>query len=285
MHTKYQPVQDSPLFWLRDSLVSPYSVTDFQGYTVNGGDYVTRLLFLGQHARTNTPVNTDDIRTLLRAIASSKQAWRDRIAVAQSLGVGIDAVFCPEGYPASYDEASKSLVTYVHGIESTNDWPNRVEFMNLFDVAVKIRELRDGRSFRQSKGLNSANTQFECALSRLTTDPWPGDLDGVLFVNGTPLALLEFKTHNLESPIENEHLGKYGAQDWRRIHVLRVFQKAMGDIPILFIVWGPNHQKIKIQKIENLDRTIDCYCRKDGIDLANTLVMLAESRGENGARS
>ncbi len=103
---------------------------------------------------------------------------------------------------------------------------------------------------------------MECYLANNTTNPWPGDIDTLLFNHTTGRfdAIIEFKTHNIDSPIENERIGKYGQEDWRRFNVLfdlidNCYHR-LGYWPkLFFIVWGTNehsthHDKIKIDLIE-----------------------------------
>ena len=74
-----------------------------------------------------------------------------------------------------------------------------------------------------------------------------------------PSHIIEFKTHNIDKPVEKEFVGKY-PEDWRRFDVLYNLQdnlhKNTGYKPkILYIAWGtknvPNHNDLKIDVIES----------------------------------
>src|SRR5690606_12642801 len=116
--------------------------------------------------------------------------------------------------------------------------------INLDRLEKGIRKLR-GFSFSRVKNLNSASSNVECHLANNTTNPWPGDIDAIIFNNITQRfdAIIEFKTHNIDTPIQNERIGKYGQEDWRRFNVLfdliDNFHKRYGYKPkLFFIVWG-----------------------------------------------
>ncbi len=135
------------------------------------------------------------------------------------------------------------------------------KLINIKLLEVGIKKLR-GYSFSNVKSLLSANSNVECYLANQTGNPWPGDLDALFYLinENKIIALIEFKTHNKNTPIENEFIGKYGEQDWRRFEVLYNLQNELsaiqGSKPKLFyIVWGTqefeNHKTIKIDIIEN----------------------------------
>ncbi len=249
--TPYPPALDSPLFWLREGVPEGYQVADFDGFIVTKRQRVKRLLLLREFSMDKH--DELDITELLRQTKQPQELWDARWAVAKRLGVGVDAVFCPKDYPLEQPEEALSI-TYVSEVQPHSYKRGNVTSMNLIDLQARIASLR-GFSFSQAyvKPLNSARTQLECALSR-TGNPWPGDLDGVILKRDQPICLLEFKTHNQRTPIEQEHIGKYGKADWRRFKVLSAMQQALSDIPILFIVWGPRHSQVKIDKIVSSDQ-------------------------------
>ncbi len=214
-----------------------------------------------------------EVADLLSQASQPKALWNARCNVAKRLGVSVDAVFCPRDYPEGAEEIP--LITYVADIQPSSYKPGNVETMTFSDIQAKIASLR-GFSFQRVKPLNAARTRLECAL-RNTADPWPGDLDGVMLYKDQPICTLEFKTHNLNTPIEQEHIGKYGPQDWRRFRVQYAIQRAMGMIPILYIVWGPHHPKVKIDRIarpEVVDET--SVISNDPFELAETVLALSQ---------
>ena len=128
--------------------------------------------------------------------------------------------------------------------------------IDLARLAAGIRKLR-GRSFAFAKPLLSATSAVECYLANRTSDPWPGDVDAVLarWDTGAVVALVEFKTHNRDSPVEREHLGKYGRADWRRFRVLYQLQDRLAAVQgtrprLYYVAWGtqdiPSHRRVKV---------------------------------------
>ncbi len=253
--TQYPPVQRGPINWIRRALPEDYKAIDFDGFSVSRTRIVTRLLLLREFVVDNNPVQNDvnideeDIEYLLNDIRSPNGLWPARVDFARQLGVDIDVVLCPRDYPV--DTHHGDTIYYIAG--AIDEQNSEVINMDLDDLQQRIRALR-GRSFDRPKNLNAAKTKLECWLANNTGDPWPGDLDGVLMLNGEPLCILEFKTHNLNTPIQDERIGKYGKEDWRRFYVLYSLQQSLGNIPILFVVWGENHGEIKIDKIVENDR-------------------------------
>jgi len=107
------------------------------------------------------------------------------------------------------------------------------------------------------KPLKTGTSYLGCYLSNNTRNPWPGDIDAVIFnkQNQRVEALIEFKTHNLGSPTIEEHIEKYDKQDWRRFAVLFALQKQLHQSTnkspaLIYIPWGTqnvkNHQQIKL---------------------------------------
>ncbi len=137
----------------------------------------------------------------------------------------------------------------------------RYKRINLYQLEQGIRKLR-GFSFNKVKDLYIASSNVECHLANTTLNPWPGDIDTLLFNHKTQRfeAIIEFKTHNMDKPIEYEGVDKYGKKDWRRFKVLfdlmDNFNSRFGYKPKLFyIVWGTDarsahHTNIKIDVIE-----------------------------------
>ena len=167
----------------------------------------------------------------------------------------------PKDYPANYSVEDNLILSIKPLIyDGIIDLSNH-KLINIKLLEEGIKKLR-GYSFSKVKSLLTANSNVECYLANQTGNPWPGDLDALLYLikENKIMALIEFKTHNKNSPIENEFIGKYGDQDWRRFEVLYNLQDELcaiqGSKPKLFyIVWGTqdfeNHKTIKIDTIED----------------------------------
>lgn len=169
----------------------------------------------------------------------------------------------PHDFPKGYSETEAYIQSFDLDISASEKEiiVNRKLDITLLQLAAGIKTLR-GHSFSKVKSLLVGTSFVECHLANNTFNPWPGDADAILFSNTSnlPSHIIEFKTHNLDKPTENEFIGKYGAQDWRRFEVLYNLQdnlqKNTGYKPkILYIAWGTkeihNHKNIKIDVIEN----------------------------------
>ncbi len=271
--TKYPPAVDSPFFWLRDTLPTDFTIIDFDGFSVSRGRQITKLLLLREFV-TDSEQEIPSIDDLLRQVLQPQAVWDTRLILSKKLGVGIDIVFCPKNYPV-VKRAGNPLI-YVENVQSSVK-PLSIFSMDILKLEEKIKSLR-GFSFDlgRVKPVSAAKTCLECSLS-LTGNSWPGDLDGVIFHQDQPLCTLEFKTHNLRTPINEEHIGKYGQQDWRRFEVQYNIKNALGGIPILFIVWGPNHREVKIDKITRpgvVEATN--LVLKDSVTLTKTVLNMAK---------
>ncbi|MDZ7362714.1 MAG: hypothetical protein ONB46_18600 [candidate division KSB1 bacterium] len=118
----------------------------------------------------------------------------------------------------------------------------------------RIRKLRGDRVPLGPGGLVYSTSSLECFLSK-TADFWPGDADAVL-VDGKNLAraILEFKKHNLDTPIENQTLQNYRDRDklkYQSLGLLHDRLQAAATLPIL-LVYYPTQSHIKNVKIERL---------------------------------
>jgi hypothetical protein len=136
-----------------------------------------------------------------------------------------------------------------------------IEFIGLKDLENLISRYRK-RSFEAVKPLLTGTSCVGCFLSNHTKNPFPGDADALIY---NPLThrvgrIIEFKTHNINTLTENESIGKYGKQDWRRFEVLYNLQAALAEKTafepkIWYVAWGTgdyeNHRNIKIDEIKN----------------------------------
>jgi hypothetical protein len=131
--------------------------------------------------------------------------------------------------------------------------------MSLSDFRQILRKYRGG-SLERYRALNSAESRLECYLSAIPGtngfDPWPGDFDAVVYdtEQDRVAALVEFKTHNIDRPIENEWFGNYPEDRYRAEVVFRLADaiSARQAVPpdLYYVVWGTqdyqNHSQIRI---------------------------------------
>ena len=116
----------------------------------------------------------------------------------------------------------------------------------------RIRQLAGGPVKIGDKGLPRAFTTLECFLS--TTDAaWPGDADLVLVdSNFTPHAIIEFKKHNLETPISGQKLSNYyPSKDKRKYNRLALFRDFLKGC-VIIVIYHPTQLSIDQVKLERI---------------------------------
>ena len=233
----------NPFAWIQIDNAD-YIFNELDGYIVN--DNRVNGIFIKYETSIKNEITTSDILPLLDANQSA-------LKLSELLNCPFRLFIWPEDYPKGYD-LSEPHITAV-------DSKGNMKKINITHLAEGIRKLR-GYQFSNPKNLLSANSYVECYLANKTRNPWPGDLDGILFdkKNGVFTSLIEFKTHNIDSPTMDEYIGKYSAQDWRRFEVLFKVQDQIEKYQnfkpnLYYIVWGtkniPNHQMIKIDTLSN----------------------------------
>lgn len=203
--------------------------------------------------------NIDDIISYLKDHFS--QEILACASFAEILNTEYRIFIWPKDYPENYDVEEELIISIKPII--TNDIVDLSSYkkVNIKSLESGIYKLR-GYNFSNGKSLLTANSNVECYLANNTSNPWPGDLDALFYLieEKKIIALIEFKTHNKATPIEEEYIGKYGNEDWRRFDVLYSLQaeieKKQGLKPkLLYIVWGTQdiekHKMIKIDSIVN----------------------------------
>ncbi|MFB0497310.1 hypothetical protein ABID99_003547 [Mucilaginibacter sp. OAE612] len=255
--TRFPITGYNPVLWLKTENEN-YSVISIDGFIVNNQNTVNGI-FKKLEYTEETPgedISLNDIRTLVSGneLALIKQ-------LADVLQCRFYIFIWPENYPEGYDKDQALIHSITLTLEDGELKFNTHRKVNLDTLEKGIRTMR-GFTFRHVKNLNSASSNLECYLANHTTNPWPGDIDAMIYNLGTGRfeAIIEFKTHNMDAPVQNEWIGKYGDEDWRRFNVLfdliDNFNNRLGYRPkLFFIVWGtnaanPNHANIKVDLIE-----------------------------------
>lgn len=162
----------------------------------------------------------------------------------------------PQGYPKNFE----GILIIDFLLQGEKLICNNYEKHNL-DSFEKIIYKYRGFSFKYVKNLLSSPSYLSCYFNNNTKNPFPGDLDaGIIDIKSKKIvSLIEYKTHNIDTPTENEHIGKYGKQDWRRFQVLfnlKTYIESIQDnyVKLFYVPWGTreisNHKLIKIDLIE-----------------------------------
>lgn len=115
-----------------------------------------------------------------------------------------------------------------------------VERITLSDLQDRIRSYSGGAVRIGSKGLMYGTTTLECYLSQ-TDSLYPGDADLVIVDKDlNNIALLEFKKHNLDTPITDQKLSNYYPYpDGRKYDRLSILQSYLSPSPKLITLYYP----------------------------------------------
>lgn len=254
------PSDPLPFKWLRDSLPNELDIVDFNGFVVNFLKKTITALFIKKEYEYDL---TSEITVKnITELCNNDELKNDlikRLMISKIFDIPLFLICWPKNYPHYlHDTIPKPVLIFKLNLILGNVVLENILQGVTDDLQKFIYSYRNFK-FTNVKPLYTAKSYMECYLST-TSFPWPGDLDGIIFNknNNQILSILEFKTHNLDTPIENESASKYQSQDFRRFRVLEYLQTHVStiqqDLPsLLFIVWGTKsiHKKIKIQKIHN----------------------------------
>lgn len=255
--TRYPITNHNPVLWIKTENTD-YTVISVDGFIVNNENRVNGIFkkfeFIEDYP--NEPITLEDIENVF-----SNSEIQLISQLAEVLQCRFYTFIWPKDYPIGFSQTDLLIHSFTFHSVNGEMQINTHRIVNINDLEQGIRTLR-GFSFRSVKNLNSASSNVECNLANGTTNPWPGDIDSLIFNNRTHQyeAIIEFKTHNIDSPIQNERIGKYGQEDWRRFNVLfdliDNFNARLSYRPkLFFIVWGTNatsenHANVKIDLIE-----------------------------------
>ena len=211
------------------------------GYIVNNENTITRIIFKREIEFINNDLNLRGLKL--------EDLWRNDYVsqikdlyktLAKTLSCGIDFIFLP----VNNSENELYLIISEYPFERVNGG-----VLSFNKYAERIKYFRN-RSFPVTKPLVVSNSYLECYLANeLKKDPFPGDIDLIIFKNDSVKSVVEFKTHNLRSDIREESFDKYKDKDYRRIDVLCSLTKALKLKFYFFVIWGDFHSNVKIQKI------------------------------------
>ncbi len=252
---KFEITQLDPFIWLQ----------------INSNSYVTYSIdgfIIDSNKKVNGIFNKYEFENHLEpkeAIAMLNNSFKEETFACASFALLLNTEYriflWPKDFPVNHNISDKSIISLNPVVQNYEIDLTSFKLIDINSLEKGIKQLR-GYSFRYVKSLLSANSNVECYLANNTKNPWPGDLDALVYVKNKnqTIALIEFKTHNRNTPITDEYIGKYGNQDWRRFEVLYNLQEQLEIVQnhkpkIFFVVWGTkdyeNHKKIKIDIISD----------------------------------
>jgi len=115
-----------------------------------------------------------------------------------------------------------------------------VSMIGVSELKERIKMLSGGSISIGAKGLIYGTSLLECYLSR-TDSLYPGDVDMVLVdENYNNVAIIEFKKHNLNTPIRNQTLSNYYPRpDQRKYDRISILSDYFIDKPKLYVLYYP----------------------------------------------
>ncbi len=262
--TRYRPMGNTFISDVMNTINtldnSQIKAASIDGYIVDIHGNVTRLLLkrefsFEQYEGFNQIAENKNIFLEFDEIKVLKEGYR---LLASQLGCGIDFLFIPWSYPyEDLDNDPDKAYMVLYRIEPPPLNSAKFEFISANEYAARINTFRE-RSFRNSKPLKVASTYLECYLANddksEEKNPFAGDIDLFVYQGEKSKLIIEFKTHNLTTPIADEYFNKYATQDERRIQVLVDLANAT-DSKVLFVFWGVKHNEVKVQLISK-DRNV-----------------------------
>lgn len=254
------PTECMPYVCIKQINQQDYDFFDFDGFIINFQKKIATALLIKREFSFDDPheVNNESLSQAILNYEDLKEL-ENGINFSTMLSIPLFLTIWPFDYPKmKYMELNNPLSIFEVIKEDNKIKLKLIERGNEDTLKSFIRKYRNF-SFSFVKPMTISKTFMDYFLST-TSDPWPGDLDGILKKNrtGEIEALLEFKTHNLSSPITEESVDKYGKQDFRRFKVLFYLQKQIKELQgfeplILYIIWGTGdtHKEVKIQILSN----------------------------------
>lgn len=162
--------------------------------------------------------------------------------------------------------------------------------------------LSDYRSYSMKAGYIQQDLPLFDRVLRENYNPWPGNLDGLLFYQGNPVYLIEFQKtkyavedhdNNAYIFVGDEKFQQKGnsflinekgrrvlkKSDSYRWLVLKNFSDTT-NINILTVVWNENSEKVVLKKIQMIDLTKNLYANEKKIVWGEFLVATIENKKE-----
>jgi hypothetical protein len=231
------------------------SLIGFDGFVVNRQGEAKDLLLLREFTAAGRWVEPTVTEWVDLHQAAFPGEFPAQLAFARQNHFDLHVVLVPRDYPQVEDHGSSIyFLECVQGLVALQRY-DKDSFPD------KLAELRGHARHGRPKGLISARTRLECHLANETSNAWPGNIDHILLKDGRPVAILEYKTHNKRDDLRLESLDRHGEADWNRFKALYSLQERLGGVPILFLVWGPGHPIVKIDKIvgaKNVEAALIC---------------------------
>lgn len=91
--------------------------------------------------------------------------------------------------------------------------------------------------------------------------PWPGNLDGFIYINNEIKSIIEF-SRTRKNTVEKHDIRPFFNQDFNRWKPFEVLRKEL-HLPAYIILWSSSEEKIKVQKVKEI--TNNLYYEKEDL--------------------
>ncbi len=171
--------------------------------------------------------------------------------------IGIDFYFILFDDTQNWNDDSSFLYKIKLSTADTGYTISPLNRLTINEFKQNIITLSGGPIQIGQKGLIYGTSRLECFLSH-TTSLYPGDADLVLTdTNHNPIAILEFKKHNLDTNMENENIHNYypsrDKRKYDRLAIMQNYISQMGfNVPLLVLYYPTKtmHAEWKLEQIE-----------------------------------
>lgn len=205
------PPEIKPIFWIKKILSNKFSYLDFlSDLEIN----IEKSFTSKDFCLFKSLLNTYECEIQL-VIFNDEQDWRNPSSEIILIDIKI---------------TDRDILLYKSNIVAIEN------FKNL------IKEYSGGSVKIGAKGLIYGTSYLECLLSK-TDSLYPGDVDCILFDEEfQPVAIIEYKKHNLEENITSQNLGRYypnpDGRKYDRLALLKFFlERSIHNIPLLCLYY------------------------------------------------
>lgn len=282
----------------------PFQLYEFEGYTIKNGS-VSLILDKYRIIRENYSKKTmqDFLNDFKNYIG--EETLNNKFKFSKRIKVDWWVIFYMEE-----DEKNKLFSYIVINLTKiiSNDYKplDEKKHIELFKKKDTLKDLSDllskYRSYKMTSGFIQQDLPLFDRVLRKDYTPWPGNLDGLLFYQSTPIYLVEFQKtkNNVENHNNNDYI--YVGKELRsfknngylinekgqkvsrkpdnyRWLVLKNFSEST-NINILNIVWNAESKKVVLKKIKSIDLTVNGCLGEKKIIWGDYLVTTAANKNE-----
>jgi len=247
----FEPASNLPEIWVEKALNildERFNGININGYMINFKEekvvnVTLKKEFVGNFKK-NENIERELTEFVKKYVRYHDKTFKKYILLSSILNVPFYFILFPHMFPnPEFDFRPNQKMIYIYEVTALNNVYLKHQF-DINDLEHWLNMEKDFK-FNSNKPLDYADMYLSCYVSKNTTNQLPGDIDYCVFFKSTVAFIFEFKTHNLNKPIENENISNYKEQDFRRFnvykHLLKQLRSNQKYTPIfVYLVWGTN---------------------------------------------